>query len=51
MPGRKARPSGYISGALRKVKNVHTRRTSVANIHRDLKKLAGANSNKRLKKK
>jgi hypothetical protein len=51
MPGRKRRLSRYLQAGLKRVKNLHTRRTQVATIHRDLKKLSSSNSNKRLKKK
>jgi hypothetical protein len=50
MPGRKKRLSRYLSAGLKRVKNIATRRTKVATIHRDLHKLSTANSNKRLKK-
>lgn len=49
MPGRKRRLSRYLSAGLKRVKNIHTRRTQVANIHRDIRKLASAKKNKRLK--
>ncbi len=47
--GRKARISTYIDKPTRKVKNLGTRRTTSAVIHRDIEKLASAKKNKRVK--
>lgn len=48
--GRKKRISTYLQSPLKRTKNIETRRTKAANIHRDVKKLASQSSNKRLKK-
>jgi len=47
--GRKARISTFIQSPLRRVKNIGTRRTKVAMVHRDVKKLSSQTKNKRLK--
>ena len=47
--GRKARISTFIQSPLRKVKNIQTRRTKTAMVHRDIVKLASQKKNKRLK--
>lgn len=47
--GRKHRISTYIDKPTRQVKNIGTKRTTSATIHRDLSKLASAKSNKRVK--
>ena len=46
--GRKKRISRYLSPALKKAKNLHTRRTRVAIIQRDLRKAGTAQVNKRV---
>lgn len=48
-PGRKRRITSYQQAPLRRTKNISTRRTKVAIIHRDIKKLAGQKKNKRFK--
>lgn len=48
--GRKKRISSYLQSPLKKAKNIQTRRTKVAVIHRDITKLSSQTSNKRLKK-
>ena len=50
MPGRKRRISRYLTQGLRRTKNLHTRRTRVANTMRDIRKLSTARKNKRLSK-
>jgi hypothetical protein len=48
--GRKRRVSTYLQAPLKRAKNIHTRRTQAATIHRDITKLASQKTNKRLKK-
>jgi hypothetical protein len=50
MPGRKRRISRYLTQSLRKTKNLHTRRTRIANTQRDIRKLSSAKTNKRVSK-
>lgn len=50
MPGRKRRISRYMTQTLRRTKNLHTRRTKIANTMRDFRKLSTARTNKRLAK-
>lgn len=50
MPGRQKRTSSYFSAALRKSKNLKTRRTTVAIAQRDLRKLSTAKKNSRVGK-
>jgi hypothetical protein len=47
--GRKKRVSTYLQAPLKKAKNIQTRRTKAATIHRDITKLSSQKSNKRLK--
>lgn len=49
MAGRRKQSTNYMNSKLKAVKNVGTRRTSVAIAHRDIKKLASAKKNKRVK--
>lgn len=47
--GRKRRLSTVTNSELRRAKNLGTRRTTSAVIHRDIKKLATAKKNKRVR--
>ncbi len=47
--GRARRVSTYLQAPLKRAKNIHTRRTKAAIIHRDATKLSSAKTNKRLK--
>lgn len=48
MPGRRRRISGYMSAAKRQTKNIQTRRTRVAIIQRDLRKVGSGNKSRRV---
>lgn len=48
--GRRKRISTFIQSPLRRTKNLQTRRTKVAMIHRDIKKLSTQKKNKKLGK-
>ena len=47
--GRKRRITTFQQSQLRRVKNLGVRRTKVSLVHRDLRKLATQEKNKRLK--